>query len=223
MDNEFDNEINDMTEQEEIIEAYDNSQENEAAENDEVTNTDSIAQQPSDDATAQPVKGLSARKLKKLAKLEKKKKIREIKHILLGNLVVLSDGRVGAGSGMWVTRNGVADGASSAILLGVKMKKYNYSTTFKSNNQAVYRVKEAMSNIGRCIYLDTAPKASACFVKSVLFKPVVLVFECVNKADGSENLELSAYCGRSLFAFFSLMRIVSRFNKELPEEISRAK
>ncbi len=212
--------INEQIREEELTEANDAAEKNNA-ENSETAEQESASENKQEQRVVAE-KVLSPRKLKKLEKLERKKKIREIRNILLGNMVVLSDGRITAGSGCWITRNGFGDGAFSTIVFGVKEKKYYYSTGLKNATQAVYRATEAMSNIGRELYLDCAPKSRVCYVKSILFKPVVLVFENVKNADGSDKLELRTYCGRSPFAFFSVMRAVARFNKALPDEIVRA-
>ncbi len=174
-----------------------------------------IKQTKTDDAR------ISERALSKLRKKQSKERKREIKHILVGSYFTLDDGRMASGGGKWISPLGVGDGAGPAILRGVKDKRYRYSTRLKNNKQALYNVSKAMKNIGRELALECAPDAKACYIKSVMFRPVVLLFEEIKEEDGSAHLELHAYCARSLFSFFSVSRAVSRLDKQLPDTISR--
>ncbi len=164
---------------------------------------------------------LTERQLKRLARRKNKDRKRELKHILLGSYFTLEDGRMASGGGKWMSPLGLGEGAGSTIFLGVKAKRYRYNTRLKSNRQALFAVSKAMSNIGRAIALDCAPDALACYVKSLVYRPVILVFEEVTLEDNSTYLELNAYSGRSPLAFISIRRTVSKFDKELPDTISR--
>ena len=164
---------------------------------------------------------LTERQLKKLAKRKSKDRKRELKHILLGSYFTLDDGRMASGGGKWISPLGVGDGAGHVLLLGIKDKRYRYNSRFKRSQQALYAAAKAMGNIGRSLALECAPDAVSCYIKSVLFRPVVLIFEEVVLEDGSSHLELHAYCGRSLFSFLSVRRAVSQFDKELPDNLSR--
>ena len=164
---------------------------------------------------------LTERQLKKLAKKKNKDKKKEIRHILMGSYFTLQDGRLASGGGKWISPLGVGDVAGSALLLGIKDKRYRYNSRLKASKQTFFAVTKAMSNIGRALSLDCAPDAAACYIKGGVFRPAVLVFEEVALEDNSKYLELNAYCGRSVFAFLSLRRAVSKFDKELPDTISR--
>lgn len=165
---------------------------------------------------------MSGRRKRKLERTAEKDRRSEIRHILLGSFSIDAQGRFHAGSGGWVTPFGIGDGAQQTIAFGVKHKRYIYTTAYKNNTQAVFNASKAMSDIGRQLYLETAPDAAVCYVKSMFFRPVVLVFEDKAQENGS-RLELTAYCGRSPIAFVAVMRAVSRFNKALPEQISPLK
>ena len=163
---------------------------------------------------------LSEKELKKLEKEAFKARRNEIKHILLGNFKLSDKGRLAAGSGRWVTPFGIGDGAGNAIVYGISEMSLYYKTKLKNNRQAVFQAQKAMADIGRGLILDTAPDSAVCYVKSVVFRPVVLVFEEKEGADGS-SLLLTAYSSRSPIAFVALLRAVTRFDKALPEDIER--
>ncbi|GEM_PF-5051378 len=195
-----------------------------AANYDPQENSDQPAEeaQPEEKQEKKRKRDVSEREKRRIAKQKKRERSKEIRHILIGSYFTLEDGRMASGGGKWMSPLGVGDGASSALLFGIKMKRYHYGTRMKSNKQALFAVKKAMKNIGRELALDTAPNTSSCYVRSLLFRPVVLVFEEISLSDGTAHLELQAYCGRSIFSFFSIRRAVSRLDKELPENISRA-
>lgn len=164
---------------------------------------------------------LSEREKKKIIKKKLKARRDEVKRILLGNLVPNDDGVFTAGSGFWVTPFGVGDGAHETIAYGVKETCVLYRTTLKNNKQAIYKASNAMADIGRRVRLDTAPNAAVCYIKSYIFRPVVLVFEEGENLEGETRLVLHAYTGRSLFAFVSVSRAVKLFDAALPDEIKR--
>ena len=78
-----------------------------------------------------------------------------------------------------------------------------------------------MGDIGRGLVLETIPDSAVCYVKSVVFRPVVLVFEEKDDLGDSGRFTLSAYSSRSPIAFVALFRAVSKLDKALPEEIER--
>ena len=155
----------------------------------------------------------------KAEKRERKERLREIKKILLGKYAQLDDGRLCASGSGWVTSQGLNDGASTTIIFGVKEKRFLYRSKLKNSTQAVFKATAAMRDIGRALYLETAPEGCACYVRSILFRPVVLRF--CPRGDSGQELALYAYCGRSPLAFLSVRRVVSRFDKALPDEIKR--
>ena len=144
--------------------------------------------------------------------------MRELKHILLGSYRTLDDGRLISGGEALMPRQGFADGAVSILLFGITDKRYKYLSDKNNPAQAKYAALKAMKNIGREIVLSYAPDAKACYVKGIFFRSVILVFD---EADGSRHLELHAYCGRSLMTFFSVRRAVSKFDRQLPDNVHR--
>ncbi len=115
---------------------------------------------------------------------------------------------------------GFREGALGVLLLGVRDKGIRFETTYRNNTQALYQTAKSMQNIGHIVELEAAPEAIACFVSSLVFRPVILLME--ETGEGKEKkLALHAYCGRSLFSGFAIRRAVKRLEKELPKQIKR--
>ena len=146
---------------------------------------------------------------------------REIREVLLGNLVQGEDLRLSVREDRFVTPWGIEDGATETLLFGIMCRTYYYETTLKNNAQALFRVGKAMQDVGRGLNLVTAPNMAACMVKSLLFRPVVLVFEEMEDEDGKPALMLHAYCSRTLTSLIPIARAVSRLEKYLPEQVYR--
>lgn len=163
---------------------------------------------------------LTEEQLEELLQKERKK---EIRHILLGNFVVFEDGSYGAGGGSWVTPFGFSDGALRMLNFGISVRKILYTSTVKNNTKILYEVLKSMKSIGRRLILATAPEYPSCLIKSLIFRPVVLLFETVSDDKNNTEFVLRAYCSRGIFSFLSIMRAVSRFNKALPREVYNTK
>ena len=159
----------------------------------------------------------------RLEKERRKLRKKEIRSVLLGNFAVSDDGRTIAGKNRVITPYGIADGAQTVALFGIKQKRYVYRTTLKNYNQVAYRVYKTMADIGRVFEMESSPEAVACRIKSYVFRPVVLIFEEIKKQDDKDSyLLLTACCGRSPLAIIPVLRAVSRFDKLLPKEIFRS-
>ena len=156
-----------------------------------------------------------------LAKKLQKERRKEIKHILLGNFVVFEDGSYGAGNGAWVTPFGFGDGAQGTILLGVGEKQIRYGSSLRNSTKVMYQVLNHMKKIARRLILVTAPEAAACYVRSLIFRPVVLLFEEANDGENQMEFVLHAYCSRSIFSFLAVRQAVKRFERGLPKQIFR--
>lgn len=146
---------------------------------------------------------------------------REIREVLLGNLVQGEDKRLAVREELFSTPWGIEDGAAETLLFGIMCRTFHYETTLRNHAQAIFRVGKAMQDIGRGLDLITAPDMAACMVKSLLFRPVVLVFEEMNSEEGKPELLLHAYCGRAVTSPITITRAVSRFEKSLPPEVFR--
>ena len=152
------------------------------------------------------------------AGLQKKERKKEIRNILLGNFVVYEDGSYGAGSHSFVTPFGFGDGAQETIFFGISQRQFRYETTFRNRTKALYQVLKSMRDVGRRLILQTAPEAAVCYIKSYIFRPVVLAFEA---EEDQKQFRLTAYCSRSLFSFLSVIHAVHKLDKKLPEGIRR--
>lgn len=144
---------------------------------------------------------------------------KELRSILLGDLVRFEDGTYGAGSAMWRTRFGFGDGALETLLFGITERWRLYDTSLRDHRKAVYHVGKLMEKVGKPLVLQTVPGTVAVYMKSVFFRPVILMFEDAPVEKGHRELVLHAYCGQSLFAALSIRRAIARFNAVLPKQI----
>ena len=151
-------------------------------------------------------------------KKARKERRHEVRKILLNNLVLRDDKRLAAGGDARVTLWGAGEGTAETVLMGMTHKRYAYETSFSNNRQAVHQVSESMKDIGRGLYLETAPEAAACLVKNFFFRPVVLIFE---EEEDTKELTLNAYTGRALNARLSIRHAVSALEKVLPKQVRR--
>lgn len=188
-----------------LSEVYDYDEETES----ENTGSDEVSEQEEE---------LSEEEQEALLQKERKK---EIRHILLGNFVVFEDGSYGAGSGAWVSPFGFSDGALRTLNFGISRKRFLYTSSVKNNTKILYDVLKAMKQTGRRLILATAPEYPVCYVKSYIFRPVVLMLEPVSSDKNNTEFVLHAYCSRSLLSILSILRAVSRLNKNLPSQITQ--
>ncbi len=162
---------------------------------------------------------------KKEEQAKKKKYNRQIKSVLTGNLKRGEDGKLRAGKVHLVTRWGVGDGAKETLLFGLKKKTFRFNTTFNNSKQALYHAERALQDLGLRVYLECEPDAIVCFVKPVVFRPVVLVLKENKDEQDKEkkkgSLILYAFCGRAIMTFFSIKRVVSRFEKLVGDKFER--
>ena len=156
-----------------------------------------------------------------LEELEQKLFKKEIRQVLLGNFVVYEDGSYGAGNGSWVSAFGFNDGALRTIYYGISRKQYPYTSVVKNNTKILFDVLRAMKKIGRRLIFVTESEYPACYIKSYIFRPVVLLFVPVSNDKHNTRFMLRAYCSRGLLSFLSIRRAVSRFDKEIPSQLSR--
>ena len=143
--------------------------------------------------------------------------VRELRSILLGNLVQYEDGVYGAGNLM--SRFGLGDGAPETLMFGITERWMPYGTTLRNHTKAVAHVGKLMQKIGKPLVLQTIPDTAAVYVKSIFFRPVILMFEDKEVAEGQKELILHGYCGRSLLSGLSIRRAVNRLNVLLPKQI----
>ncbi len=143
----------------------------------------------------------------------------EIKYILLGNLTQLENGKYTVSGSSWFTPLGAANGAQEMLLFGITERWVPYETTFRNHTKAVFQAEAAMKRIGVPLVMKTVPEGAAVFIKGLIFPPVVLLFEDRSISEKKRQLVLHAYCGRSLFAGWTIRRAMKRFNRELPRQV----
>ena len=145
----------------------------------------------------------------------KDEKKAEIKRVLLGRAVLGEDGRlIAIPAGTFLrTPIGIGDGADAVLFLGMarRIRRYASKDSRARINEAAAK---AMQNIGRGLYLNEQPEATACLIRYVLTRPAVLVFTW------EEGLPtLTAWTGRGLTGWISLRRAISAFEQGLPDSM----
>ncbi len=144
-----------------------------------------------------------------MTKAEKK----EIRAVLLGHTVLAQDGMITTLEPGFHLSAGVADGAAAVMLLGIKKKSWRFETR-SSRQKTLKAASAAMQNIGRGLILREQPEASACLVRYLLTRPVVLVFSYVDDVP-----VLSAWTGKGISGWLSQKRAMKAFADELPGDI----
>ena len=143
--------------------------------------------------------------------------LREIKDALLGKTMIAEDGRLCVmGEGDFRIPIGVGEGAASIRVLGVSRSSWSLETQYPP--QKVLEIAaQCMHNIGRGLILREQPDAIACFIRSVLVRPVVMTFAYEEGAP-----VLSIYTGRSATSPLAVRRAYRSFTDQLPESIAPA-
>jgi hypothetical protein len=138
---------------------------------------------------------------------------KEIRQMLLGNLVTEGKYLTVSPSRLEGLRYGINDGADTVILRGV-MKHTRY---YKSN-LAKGKIKEsahnAMMDIGRKVLLQSNPEAETIICRYMVTKPIVLLFEV-----DDIGIKVQTFTARSLSGLISEAWIRARFMKRMPDEL----
>lgn len=139
---------------------------------------------------------------------------REIRQVLLGNVVTegkyltVSSGRLDG------LRYGVTDGADTVVLRGVmRHTKYFQSNLAKGKIKDI--AHKAMMDIGRKVVLKSNPDAEAILCRYMATKPLVLLFEV-----DDIGIKVQTYTARSLSGLISEAWIRRRLMKKLPDELT---
>ena len=143
--------------------------------------------------------------------------VKEIRNILVGRTTLAEDGRIRAiEKGEFYLASGVADGAGSVRFLGITRRAAAYETELPER-KVMQIADTCMMNIGRRVALKEQPETAACLIRYVMTRPVLLVFKYV---DGEPVL--TAWSGAGISGLISILRGVSAFEKQLPEDITRS-
>ena len=141
----------------------------------------------------------------------KKAARQEIRRVLLGRTELATDGRlVALEKGQIGFIYGIADGAASVRLLGIRRKslRLNVSCPETKAKEIAFQL---MRDIGRLLYLNESPQAVPCLIRYVLTRPAVLVFDY---QDGVPLL--TAWSGRGLTGWLSNRRALKAFTRRMP-------
>ena len=145
-----------------------------------------------------------------------KEELKEIRSVLLGRTVLANDGRITTLEPGFHLSAGVSDGAGAVRFFGVKKTVRVYETSLSEEN-TLKAAQTAMENIGRGLLLKEQPDTKACLIRSILTRPVVLVFRY---EEGKPIL--TACTGRSPTAWLAIRRALYAFTDELPEGVRPA-
>ena len=145
----------------------------------------------------------------------------EIKRLLMSDLRKNADGTLSSGKGFAITPYGFGDGAIDVMVFGAGERKVQYRSSLKNETQNYYQISKAMQRTGRIVSMETAPDALVCYVRSIVFRPVVLLYETDTESEDN-IIVLHIYCGRSPLSFLAVRHAVKLFEKELPKQIKRA-
>ena len=149
-------------------------------------------------------------------KLTKGRK-KELRSLLIGDLRLGDDGKLVSGGNRLFTPWGAGEGALSVAVFGIKRKNFYYSSALKNNKQVMFQTVKAMQNIGRAIYMQSAPEGKAVYIRRFMVRPTVLLLE----ENDDSGFTLNAYCGRSPLAFVAIKKSVKLFENEMKGKIKR--
>lgn len=136
--------------------------------------------------------------------------MKEIRRILLGQLMRTEDGRLAAAqSGQRMRFQGLVNGWGAVRFLGVTHRERKYQMV---NKVSVKEARNILSRMGQAVELREMPKASACLCRLFMMPPVLVAVE----TDGTQ-LRVMAFTGRDLLAPSLCRRTLNAFEKGLPE------
>ena len=140
---------------------------------------------------------------------------REIRDCLLGRTLPMEKGRLRAmGPDDYRQPIGVGDGAGAVRFLGVGTGSRVLQTEL-SETELLKSCRKSMHYVGRSLLLLQQPDNPACLIRYVLTSPVIVLVHIEN------GLPLvSAYAGRSIRGWISILRALAAFERHLPEDIS---
>lgn len=141
--------------------------------------------------------------------------MKEVRQMLLGNLVPKDKYLEVSQSKLTGIQWGVADGADSVFLLGVSRHTRYYKSTLKDN-----RIRDlghkALMEIGRKVYLRSNPNAETAICRYLVTRPIVVLFEV-----DEIGIKVETYTARGIPGLISEWYIRRKFMKNMPEELER--
>ena len=142
---------------------------------------------------------------------------REIKQILIGNVIPSGKYLQVPERGIVGLRTGLGDSADMVLIFGVA-KHTRYYAIEGNPNKIKAAGHRSISNIGRKVILRSNPDAEIGYCKYMVTRPIVLLFEV-----DDIGAKVETYTSRGIFGLISELWIRNKFMKEMPElrEIDR--
>ena len=140
---------------------------------------------------------------------------REIRDCLLGRTLPMQKGRLRAmGPDDYRQPIGVGDGAGAVRFLGVASDSRVLQSDL-SETELLKSCRQSMHSVGRSLLLLQQPDNPACLIRYVLTSPVIVLVHIEN-----ELPLVTAYSGRSIRGWISIIRALATFESHLPENIA---
>ena len=141
--------------------------------------------------------------------------MKEVRQMLLGNLVPKDKYLEVSQSKLTGIQWGVADGADSIFILGVSRQTKYYKSSLKDN-----RVRDlghkALMEIGRKVYLKSNPNAETAICRYLVTRPIVVLFEI-----DDIGIKVETYTSRGIPGLISEWYIRRKFMKNMPDDLEK--
>ena len=138
---------------------------------------------------------------------------KEIKQMLLGNLVPSGKYLEVSGNPLTGVSRGVTDGADRVLIFGV-MRHTKYYKTELNPNRARDLGHKGLMEIGRKVILKSNPNAETVICRYMLTSPIVLYYEV-----DEIGVNIETYTGRGIPGLFSELWVRHQFFKKMPKEL----
>lgn len=137
-------------------------------------------------------------------------KSREIRTILSSRVTFRNGAYMAAPDLRHISFVGLYDGSKNAMFFGVAERSRNYRAG--SMDAAVMSMGKIFAQLGRPVYFESDPEQPARLIR-VYGNPVILTMDYVD-----DNILISAYTARKLFASLTLNQAFRNLERHLPEE-----
>ena len=138
---------------------------------------------------------------------------KEIRQMLLGNLVPKDKYLEVSQSKLTGIQWGVADGADSIFILGVSRHTKYYKL---KDNRVRDLGHKALMEIGRKVYLKSNPNAETAICRYLVTRPIVVLFEI-----DDIGIKVETYTSRGIPGLISEWYIRRKFMKNMPDDLEK--
>ena len=142
---------------------------------------------------------------------------REMKRILRGRYDNTEDVIVATDENVVHLSHGVSDGAWRVAILGISCKRRRY-VSVQQPDKYIKKVWEALSDMGRAVFLTEAPELTVCLTRCAWCRPGLLVFEMEGNVPTAR-----VYTGRGIFSFISRNHYLKKLEKLMEGSLIRDK